>query len=102
MSDHRDEDLAEPFLDLDTKKFPYYRIWASSKPLLDSTPKPAKGTVGYHVHAWESEAAWRAGQASINQTFATVNINGRPWGRSESGIAKLEAIEAGRADDHEF
>lgn len=77
-----DEDLAEPFLDLDTKRYPFYRIWASSKPLLDTTPKPAKGTVGYHVHAWKSELAWEAGVASINQTFQVVHIDGKPWGVS--------------------
>lgn len=76
-----DEDVAEGRLDLDTKTYPIYRIWPASDPVLDTSPEPAHGTVGWHVHAWMNQKAWAEGHKSIDQTYFAVTVDGRPLGK---------------------
>lgn len=76
-----DEDSPLDLIAIDTKVTPIYRIWPASDPVLDTSPDPAHGTAGWHVHAWKSEADWRAGHKAVDQTYLQVTVDGRILGK---------------------
>lgn len=74
--DHRVKPLS--FCEIWTDDFPGgVRVWEASHPIFDTTPNPTQGSVGFHVHAYDSSEDRIAGRKAIDDTFETVIIDGK-------------------------